>query len=447
VKHASTRHPELRKFLTNALLEKDLLDSISVKFEPSRSVIGTWFLWRRFLRPLARKLTSRLRVRYVGDENKLEIHAGETSATPQTRNVLIVSHDLSASGAPQVVLNMASVLIEARHNVFVVSPSDGPIRMRLQQAGASVVLWPHVFVDPILLTNLVEVAHIVICNTVVTRQAIQWIGGIVPTYWYLHEVSLLRDLLAEKITLRKLLVRSLRKLLARPTQIWAGSELSAALVRPYRADAIVFPYGLEPLIGSRSPSSVDDGPLTIAVFGSFESRKGQDLAVAAVAQLPPKIRSQLRLRLFGRTLSKTFYHELVESAAAIPEVAVHGELEYEEYLRELLAADAILVPSRDDTLPLVSLDALSGGRLLLCTRTTGTSAFITHGINGFVAEAADICSIGSVLREAIERRVDWPQIATAGYGLYQAQFSRKAFAKALLTHLGLSELEVRVEPP
>ena len=48
-----------------------------------------------------------------------------------------------------------------------------------------------------------------------------------------------------------------------------------------------------------------------------------------------------------------------------------GEVDHDECLSQMAACDIILIPSRDDAMSFVALDALSLGKALVCSRTTG----------------------------------------------------------------------------
>lgn len=364
-------------------------------------------------------------------------------ASPDGRpRVLLVSNDLSASGAPKLLFEIALMLIGWGWSVTVLSPLDGAFRALLVAAGATVIVDPALEVDRSiehgpspLLAALAPVTDILICNTIDTFPAVQTLAVRVPTLWYIHEVSLLRHRLntAPGVTVA----------LGLPTLLWAGSELPAAILREARHDVAVVPYGLDPLGDTTEVSDGDAGgveadrPLRVAIFGSYEPRKGQDLAVAAMASLAPAVRAQVRLTLYGRVLFPDFHAALERGAASLPEITVAGELGPDAYRQAVLDADAVLVSSRDDTLPLVSLDALGAGRVLLCTATTGTSAALRPGESGFVAAEPTAESIAAMLTEAIARRRDWPAIGEAGRAVFAATFSKAAFAERLNTAVAL----------
>jgi glycosyltransferase involved in cell wall biosynthesis len=426
--------------LSVATLEKSRRDAVRNSARLTYSGAALHFL-RFFLSLLGRRLSNGIAKLLPTNISELlfdrfavglDVFAGSPSTSAVARSVLVVSHDLSMSGAPKIVYEMARILIAADHNVTVVSPLGGPFRPLLQQAGATVVIDSEALEGSLLVKNMASTADLAICNTIVTYSVVKLIGSLLPTFWYLHEISLIRTLLDRD--------PAVRAALHSPKQIWAGSELSADLVRPYRSDIEVLGYGLEQIVGHTArPFPAENSRLNVAVFGSFEPRKGQDLALDAVSALTAGYRSQLRVKLFGRILFKDFYNNLVKKAAVLPEVELHGELQQDAYASELLAADAVLVSSRDDTLPLVSLDALGSGRILLCTRSTGTSSFITHGVSGFIADNADAASIATVLREVIDQRPTWRKIGAAGQEVFLKNFSHTAFAKELISRIGLAD--------
>lgn len=353
---------------------------------------------------------------------------------------LLVTHDLSASGAPRVVLVLAELLVEAGYGVTVLSPSDGPLAAEFLAAGADVVIAADALAPPgadlsagpgfDMRATLAAACDLALVNTVVGWPATAALAGRLPCFWYLHEVSLLEEMLAAE--------PGVAAALARAHAVWAGSELSAGLARPHRADVRIMPYGLQPVVGERA--QVGSGrPLRIGVFGSLERRKGQDLARAALDLLSPAERSALRVECYGRVLDEDFAAAL---GGESPGFVLLGELSADEYRRAILACDAVLMPSRDDTLPLVTLDALGAERLLMCTATTGTSAYLNSGVDGFVAAEPTADAIAAMLSAALAERDRWPEIAAAGREVFDRCFSRAAFAGRVLDAFGEAERRV-----
>lgn len=375
---------------------------------------------------LPHALTWRLRGR-IWRTRSIEVFPGRQRSQPQDRagdrrRLLLVSNDLSLSGAPQLVVEMAQLLAEGGAAVTVASPSDGPQRGVLTAAGVTVIVDPSLDqANPALMRAVAPVIDAAICNTVATAPSVEVLTPAVPVIWYIHEVSLLAEMLAADT--------GLDRSLSLPARLWTGSELPATLLRPYRSDVAVVPYGVDRLPTDGQVRAVAaDRPLRLSVLASIESRKGQDLLLDALTRLAPEVRDQLRVALYGRTLEREFGDALAVQAATLPQVTIGGALDRDGYRAAMLAADAIVIPSRDDTLPLTSLDALGSGRVLICTATTGTARYLTSGVDGFVAAEPTAEAIAATLTEAITRAGDWPVIAAAGQATFARVFSRAAFA-------------------
>ncbi len=347
-----------------------------------------------------------------------------TDPCPVTRGeVLLVTHDLSQSGAPKVVVVLAGILAEAGWGATIVSPTDGPLRATLVDAGFAVVI------DADGLTNrsrtlgvLAGAADVAFCNTVVTRGAVRALHARLRVVWYLHEVSLIEELAAAD--------PDFPADFALPHALWCGSEHSAVLVRRWRPDVRVVPYGLDALQPTSTATADPRRLVRITIFGSLELRKGQDLAIEAVRSLPPAERAAIELVFHGRVLSPDFRAGLEQAIGDAP-VRIGAELDAAGYRDAMFATDIVLVASRDDTLPLVSLDALGARRILAVTPTTGTAAYLADGVDGFVAGAPTAPAIAAMLSAVLARRADWPAIADRGAAVFAARFSKATFARVV----------------
>ncbi|WP_375402487.1 glycosyltransferase [uncultured Sphingomonas sp.] len=346
------------------------------------------------------------------------------------RTILLATNDLSRSGAPFLVGEMARIVRDAGYTPVVVSSVDGPLARDLRAAGLPVLVDLKLGEGPGWLLQLADGASAAICNTVDTAGVAEALTRSLPTLWYLHEVGLLKSRFADN---------ALRSVLVGVSRVWAGSPLCAQQFVAHRPDVEVVPYGVVPL--GPPPVEPARSPLRISVFASVEPRKGQDLAVQAYASLSPAERRSIVLTLYGRTLDRTFAAGVLAQARALG--VVHGgELDRAGYADALLRADAVLVPSREDTLPLVSLDALAAGRMLLLAPSVGTVVWLTPGVDSLAAEATSVDGVADLLRAALARAPDAAAIGAAARGTFDAHFSPETFrARLLATVAALMELK------
>lgn len=350
---------------------------------------------------------------------------GRARRDPRSRPLaLLGSHDLSLSGAPRIVLEMARALVSRDYHVVVVAMGGGPMRAEFEAAGAVVLIDVRPRAGSAYLRKLAESAQLAITNTVACAPLAQIWSKHVPLIWYLHEVSLLQQEIARD---------RVRMPLGAAAEVWAGSELSAAIARTARPDVRVFPYGVDPL--SAGPLQAIGDYLRVGVFGSVEPRKGQDLALAGLAALDPHERGAIRMRLFGRVLNRDFAESVRAQVEDLPEASLGGELDTQSYRRAMSEVDAVLVPSRDDTLPLVSIDALSAGRLLLLTQSVGTSDWLEDGRDALIEPETDAAAIARLLRRALEVRPLAGTMGSAARARFEEHFSRDAFLRTFYSRI------------
>ena len=215
--------------------------------------------------------------------------------------------------------------------------------------------------------------------------------------------------------------------------VWAGSQYAAAALRRLGVEPLVLEYGVEApqdrlVVRTKSEA-------VIAVLATMEPRKGLDLAIKGFLLLPDAIRAQCRLRIAGRPHDLPFHEAIKDLAAADPRISMEGALSLEQYRRALAAADIVLCPSRDDPLPLVSLNALAEGKILICSQEVGTAAYIRDGASGFVLPQNRPVEIAEALARVLAARRRWPEIGAAARQVFAGHFSESRFDTRLLALL------------
>ena len=134
----------------------------------------------------------------------------------------------------------------------------------------------------------------------------------------------------------------------------------------------------------------------LLAVGRVEPRKGFDIAVAALAQLP----AQARLRICG-VADPDHLGQLRRLAA---ELGVHDRVDVgavpRQELRHLYsAADAVLFTSRwEEPFGLVPLEAMSQATPVVATRRGGSAEFLVGGENCLEVPADDVTALVTAVR-------------------------------------------------
>lgn len=148
----------------------------------------------------------------------------------------------------------------------------------------------------------------------------------------------------------------------------------------------------------RSPANFHS-PLRLCLIGGIDPRKGQDIAVEALAQLRQRgIRATLTL--VGRELDERFAKVVRDSAQRLnvaSDVEFVGEVD--DAGPYLDRTDIVIAPSRGEWTPLVLMEALARGVPVVATRVGGVEDVVSDRQFGLLVGPEDPTAIASAVAE------------------------------------------------
>jgi len=349
-------------------------------------------------------------------------------ATPSQNNgaanrprVLFISHETTLSGAPIQLVHLAGWLQNAGWNILVAAPDRGPISEMLAAAGVPSVM------EPTLLTDLTHSwlrercreFDVVVANTIASWPAIRaaHLEG-TPSLWYLHEtlvaIRLIRAIpeMASALTMADLLVTPTRQ----TARIYEGLT---------EAPTEVIPYGIpRPPVLSSSASA----RMRFLTLGSFEPRKGQDILAEAISQMDGATRERCTFKMAGRVLDDAFYNELKMEVADFEQVELIDALDHASALKLLNETDVVVLPSRDETMPIVILEAMGLGKTVISTDVGGVREWLQDGMNGLLIEKENPVTLSKALAICANKRELVEQLQAAGSRTFDRHFTLDRFA-------------------
>ena len=170
------------------------------------------------------------------------------------------------------------------------------------------------------------------------------------------------------------------------------------------------------------------GPLLGAV-GRLSAEKGLDGLLRAAAALAAHF-PELRLALVGDGPLRGELEQLASKLGIADRVTFTGRRE--DMPGVYASLDALLLPSLDEGLPMVVLEAMAAGRPVIASRVGAIDHVIRDGENGVLAPPGDV----EALRAAIERLLAEPalgaRLGAAARATIEKQFSAAHMAAAYL---------------
>ena len=343
---------------------------------------------------------------YADDRPELAGRAG--------KDILVVSHDLSLTGAPIVMTTLTEALGK-QHFFTVVSPSDGKLRTTFRDQG-----WP-VIIDSLIreahpATNkLMDDFDLIVANTILNWRVILAAKALgKPVIWFIHESDFGVQLAQREPGVRRALLEA--------DQIIYPSLETERKYRRFFQDSdnhTTVHYGLKTLPPFAASASER---LRVVHNGSVESRKGQDILVKSILSLPASICNKFEFYFVGRMLDKPFFQRLQRQTAHLANVHWVGEVSHHEAMRYTGEADIFVCTSRDDPSPLVVLEALSQGKALISTTVGVMREIIQDGENGFLVPVEDSAALTVALEKLAADETLRQTLGKAALQTFQEQF-------------------------
>lgn len=158
--------------------------------------------------------------------------------------------------------------------------------------------------------------------------------------------------------------------------------------------------------------------------------KGLGYLIRAVAALAEKIPG-ISLALVGEGPEKRALEALAASLGIERRMRFTGPLEHDEVIREYTEADAFVLPSFWEGIPVVLIEAMAVGVPVVATNITGIPELVTHGESGFLVPTADSEAIGRALLALYDDPELAKRFALRGREKIEREFSIEARAQRL----------------
>lgn len=340
-------------------------------------------------------------------------------------DVLLVSHELTRTGAPVVLQDMAVALTQMGYRVLIASPIDGPLRVELVEAGIPVIIDASISSAEIptgFVQRMVEQVAFTVVNTLATVELIKRnINTENKIIWWLHEAEesfrFLETRLPEHVS---------DNIHVYFVSEYVRKQMMKTSIR-YQGD--IFHYGTWDV--EHQPPMQQHDRLRFACVGTYSARKGQDILMDAITQLPLNILEQCEFWFAGPIYDRGIYDSLKKMEQVYTNIKVWGERERTEIYNLFEQVDCIVSPSRDDPLPVVLTECMRIFKVCMCSDATGTAGLITNGVDGVVFKANDAEDLADAITKLVGSRDRLDNMKEKSRCLYEKTLKMDVFVDNL----------------
>jgi len=145
-----------------------------------------------------------------------------------------------------------------------------------------------------------------------------------------------------------------------------------------------------------TPDPVTEGAPRLVAIGRFSEQKGQLVLVEAMAQIVAQ-HPDAQLSLVGDGEMRPEIEATIKSHGLEGNITLTGWLSEEEVRAELARAQALVMPSFAEGLPMVIMEALAAGRPVIATYIAGIPELVQPGITGWLVPAGDAKAVAQAV--------------------------------------------------
>lgn len=166
-------------------------------------------------------------------------------------------------------------------------------------------------------------------------------------------------------------------------------------------------------------------PKQVLFLGNLMERKGVSDLLHALAT-PCLAKHQWEAHFAGGG-DRAHYQAYAQKLGLSSRVHFIGWADKDAAAALLAAADILVLPSYDEGLPLVILEALANGVAIICTPVGEISSFLKDGRDACFVTPGDIPGIAEAIATLFNNDIQRHSLEQAGLQLYEDQFSMKIF--------------------
>lgn len=340
------------------------------------------------------------------------------------KDVLILTHELTRSGAPSILLEQIKLLLKLGYFPILSSLEDGPLKEDILNLGVTVMIDDTPKTDPWIFNKFARNFDLVLANTIATHDAVNGLAGDLPEIiWWTHEGNEALDLFHYAMPKR---LKSMQNV-----HIYNVSNISKDAVENY------FPQYKGTVAGlgfdvKQVERHVDDKIVNFITVGPVERRKGYDHIIEAIKRLDEETKRKIHFTFVAYKIgNQKLYDELESIAKVNPDlVTILGGMSKDKLMELYAKNDYLLVPSNEETVSMVALEAMAIGLPVIITKECGATEFIPNNLKEKLTyHANDIDRMVEILKAASDKQYVSKEEIDVLKHVYQDHYSSQAFEK------------------
>lgn len=358
----------------------------------------------------------------IREEDEMYIYwYGKMALHQPEKIVILITHELSNTGAPIVLFYMAEILKRNGYYPVVFSRKDGELREEYRKKQISLIVDNGLCGNSFMLCDLIKRARCVVCNTLEVGDLIEDCAqNSKKVVWWLHE---------GRQSYREDTIGYCVKRYNSNVEIYAVSELSknAFIEHSYEQAVGILQYGIP---DNGEEKKMINQKICFAVIGTICTRKGQDIVIDAIKLLSKDEIEKTEFWFVGKILERDQFEKIQH--CELDNVFYKGEMDSEQMQKIYRAVDVVVCPSREDPLPVVLTEGMMHGKVCIMSENCGTVDMIRDGVDAYICSPNSAEKLATILRRIINNKHGLEEMMKKSREVFEKNFVLEQFESRIL---------------
>lgn len=329
------------------------------------------------------------------------------------KKILLISHELSVTGAPLSLKGIANILEEV-YDLTIWSLKDGPLKQVFEH---DLNITP-IIIDKTTNTNIdqlysrISKFDFVIVNTIVCYEYANICEKLkIPYIWIIRESKEILDYMKKYPFLLKTMKNCTKNILV------VSEYVQDYLKKEFGLNVNVIHNFVEDEYKSNSLTNIEY-PLNFTFIGTIQKRKGLDVLVSVILDSFDKS-NQINFNIIGASTpaNTSFSDNLKNLTNLCTNVIWRGTVTGEKRQKIFEETDVFVVPSRDEASSRVVLEACMMGRPVIVTENVGAKYMVKEN-TGWIVKTGDVVSLKNCIETILDNPKRLPEMGLAAREMY-----------------------------
>ncbi len=369
---------------------------------------------------IANRLDSDSAYIYLGKNINLNDHVN--------KSVMLVSHMLTRTGAPTVLLEAAKAFKQNDVSVWLLCSIDGELRESFIEEGINVIIHPHYATDNQWFNDSLKIFNLWIINTLTLVDDFSRLNSTSENIiWWIHENEYWFNHFKESIHSIKLGEHS--KILA------AGPYVKDMIKKYMHLDVDILNFYIEDI--GRCPHKTDYNKVIFLHAATIDGLKGQGILCDAINLLDSDIMSKCEFIFCGNTENANIYElsKIYNTLCKYRNVKLIPQLSREDLYKLYDDIDAVIVPSIVEPTSAVMVEIMMKGKFGICSDVCGIARYLEDGKSGFVFKTQDSQALADKISYVVNNINISTTIGDEARKVYEHIYSKDIFMQRIITYL------------